>query len=208
MQHYGGPPLPPYEPVFNWRVARASMFGHRTAEIPSALSLRSFGLTCIPARYVAQMHVICTYCFEPYIYLSFYYLLDVWHFSSWVLSLLKCANFEMIHGLTLCIWGPAKWAPLLYDCSGGMRISVKVVSLNIQAGLVGKIIVRKTFSPMQYTIQFEGLSGAWVVLGCTWYACCIMQSHGMVRCVCITERSGKSYRRIFTFDVYQRSFKM
>jgi hypothetical protein len=58
-KHYGGAPLPPYEPVFNWRAARASVFGQRTPEIPSSLS-----------------------------------------------------------------------------SSGGMRISVKVVSLNIQAGLV------------------------------------------------------------------------
>lgn len=46
MQHYGGPSLPPYELVFNWRLARASVFGHRTPEIPSALSLRSYELNC------------------------------------------------------------------------------------------------------------------------------------------------------------------
>lgn len=28
----------------------------------------------------------------------------------------------------------------LDECSGGLKVSVKVVSLNIQAGLVGKIV--------------------------------------------------------------------
>lgn len=41
MQHYGGAPIPPYEPVFNWRAARASVFGQRIPELPSALSPRS-----------------------------------------------------------------------------------------------------------------------------------------------------------------------
>lgn len=40
MQHYGGAPLPPYEPVFNWRATRASVFGQRIPELPSALSAR------------------------------------------------------------------------------------------------------------------------------------------------------------------------
>ncbi|XP_073392859.1 guanine nucleotide exchange factor SPIKE 1 isoform X2 [Physcomitrium patens] len=37
-KHYGGAPLLPYEPVFNWLAARASVYGQRTPEIPTALS--------------------------------------------------------------------------------------------------------------------------------------------------------------------------
>lgn len=38
MQHYGGAPLPPYEPVFNWRAARVSVFGQRLTELPTPRS--------------------------------------------------------------------------------------------------------------------------------------------------------------------------
>lgn len=31
---------------------------------------------------------------------------------------------------------------VLGDCSGGLKVSVKVVSLNIQAGLVGKFVLK------------------------------------------------------------------
>ena len=38
MQHYGGAPLPPYEPVFNWRAARVSVFGQRITELQTPRS--------------------------------------------------------------------------------------------------------------------------------------------------------------------------
>ncbi|XP_024369391.1 guanine nucleotide exchange factor SPIKE 1 isoform X5 [Physcomitrium patens] len=37
-KHYGVAPLPPYEPVYNWRATRASVLGQRTSELPSAIS--------------------------------------------------------------------------------------------------------------------------------------------------------------------------
>ncbi|XP_024370509.1 guanine nucleotide exchange factor SPIKE 1 [Physcomitrium patens] len=37
-KHYGGAPLPSYEPVFSWRAARASVCGQRIPEIPTAFS--------------------------------------------------------------------------------------------------------------------------------------------------------------------------
>lgn len=40
MQHCGGAPLPAYEPVYNWRATRASVFGQRLPELPSAISTR------------------------------------------------------------------------------------------------------------------------------------------------------------------------
>ena len=40
MQHYGGAPLPAYEPVYNWRATRTSVFGQRIPELPSAISSR------------------------------------------------------------------------------------------------------------------------------------------------------------------------
>lgn len=39
-KHYGVAPLPPYEPVYNWRATRASVLGQRTSELPSAISSR------------------------------------------------------------------------------------------------------------------------------------------------------------------------
>jgi hypothetical protein len=37
-KHLGGPPLPAYEPVFNWVTERAFIFGQRTSELPASLS--------------------------------------------------------------------------------------------------------------------------------------------------------------------------
>jgi hypothetical protein len=41
LQHLGGPPLPAYDPVFNWVTERAFIFGQRTSELPASLSPRS-----------------------------------------------------------------------------------------------------------------------------------------------------------------------
>jgi hypothetical protein len=43
-KHLGGPPLPAYEPVFNWVTERAFIFGQRTSELPASLSPSSSGL--------------------------------------------------------------------------------------------------------------------------------------------------------------------
>lgn len=40
LQHYGGPPLPCYYPVFNWHVERSAVYGQRTPELPPSLSTR------------------------------------------------------------------------------------------------------------------------------------------------------------------------
>ncbi len=40
LQHLGLPPLPAYDPVFNWVTERAFIYGQRTSELPASLSPR------------------------------------------------------------------------------------------------------------------------------------------------------------------------
>jgi hypothetical protein len=44
LQHLGLPPLPAYDPVFNWVTERAFIYGQRTSELPASLSPSSGGL--------------------------------------------------------------------------------------------------------------------------------------------------------------------
>lgn len=42
FQHFGQPPLPAYEPAFDWENERAMIFGQRTPESPAASYSRFF----------------------------------------------------------------------------------------------------------------------------------------------------------------------
>lgn len=135
--------------------------------------------------------------------------ISVWHFSLWVWKLSEtfngymvwpCACVVSLSKLQYLMIAVAGWGFLWRSCLWTFRL-VLLVRFSSQTPNGYSLSV-------QCSIQFEGYLGAWVVSVCTWYECCIIQSHGMVRCVCITERSGKSCQRIFTFDAYQQSFKM
>lgn len=87
LQHFGQPPLPAYEPAFDWENERAMIFGQRTPESPAASYSRFFCMLL---------------CFT-------------------------CSFFEKV----LYFWS-------LYYLHSGLKISVRVLSLAFQSGLVGE----------------------------------------------------------------------
>lgn len=86
MQHFGLPPLPAYEPAFDWENERSMIFGQRTPESPAASYSR--------------------FCFAVLVILSYLLL-----YSSDLF-------FSSFHS--------------------GLKISVRVLSLAFQSGLVGE----------------------------------------------------------------------